>query len=141
MIHRDDIPFERVEEIERQVKQITGDENTRLIFPGDMPKKDMPQDVLDRIEEIERINEESINRGFCVDCFQAMPIYAPWEEKWKPDEGWTCLMGVDEEPAGWLCEMCVNEMSMDGEMEFDDDDDERWTVTDKDPDELEGDFE
>lgn len=137
MIHRDDVPYEKIEEMERCARMMTGDENAKILFLGDIPPKDLPQDVMDRLKEIEKINQESINRGFCVDCFQAMPIYEPWLESWKADEGWVCLMDHSEEPAGWLCEMCINEMTLDEE----DLEDERWTITDKDPEELEGDFE
>lgn len=137
MVHRDDVPFEEIEKMEKMIRDQTGDENARLFFPGDVPEKNIPPDMLAQIKEIEEINEESVQRGFCIDCLQAMPIYRAWDENWEPDDGWLCMFYPNEEPAGWMCPFCVKEMGGDDGEPIDEN--ERWTITDND--ELEGDFE
>lgn len=137
MIHRDDVPFEEIEKMERMVREQTGDENLKLRFSGDIPESELPEGLAEKIKMIEEINEESVQRGFCIDCLQAMPIYRAWDESWKPDDGWLCMFYPNGEPAGWMCHFCVNEMNGDDGETIDED--ERWTITDKN--ELEGDFE
>lgn len=136
MIHRDDVPFEEIEKMEREIREQSGNKDAKIFFAGDLPAGKERDEITAQIKEIEEINAESVQRGFCIDCLQAMPIYKAWDEEWEPDDGWVCMFYPNEEPAGWMCPFCVNEMTG-GDDEFDED--ERWTITDKD--ELEGDFE
>ena len=98
-IHRDDIPFEVVEQIERELKELYPDK--KLSFIGDTGD---PQQIAEA-EELHRQFVErgklSFKNGNCVDCGAIMPHYS--EER---EDDWAHLEDEDGIFMGWLCPTC-----------------------------------
>ena len=100
-IHRDDLPFEVVEQIEQALKEAHPDK--KLVFAGDTGDPD-------DIAEAERIHiqfaergRKSFQEGFCVDCGTTMPNYNN-----APAEGWAHLEDQEGVFMGWVCPSCHN---------------------------------
>ena len=98
-LHRDDIPFEVVEQIEHSLREAYPDK--KLVFAGDT---DDPETIArsERIHaKLAERGQESRRDGFCVDCWTAMPNYSN-----EPAEGWAHLEDQEGTFMGWLCPMC-----------------------------------
>lgn len=141
MLHRDDIPYKELELIEADLKKKYPD--AKIYFPGDMPDKDVPEEVKEAIRMQEAASDASVENGTCLDCDFEIEDYRPFDPEWDVPEDWVCYVDTYDKVTGWRCPGChlawVSEMSGDGD---DDEDDEdwpsgRWVVSD----ELEGDFE
>ena len=161
MLHRDDIPFEEIERIEAAIKREHPDGDFHLVFPGDMPPGEVPEEVRIAIAQMESKEDESVDLGCCLSCGELIEDYDIDEEGWEIPEGWRCMVDSSDRICGWRCPDC-HEKHVGNTTVFDEEtgspqsigfdsshDEERWTTTDLEPDTegwpgvdgLEGDFE
>lgn len=107
-LHRDDIPFQRAEEIEKQLKKQHPD--SKVIFAGDT---DIPYDVRVAIERAKMRMQETLILGSCLECEEIIDGYIDMMEKkeaFKLPDGWSMYTnGVDGEPSHLLCPKCSEE--------------------------------
>jgi hypothetical protein len=105
-IHRDDIPLEAMEKIERFVQeQFPG---MKVKCAGDHPGE-LPEELKEQIELIEKAFKHSMMHGLCIDCGAQMPGYdsIATDDNWEPVEGWRYFKLVSTgEPQGWQCPGC-----------------------------------
>ena len=155
MLHRDDIPFEDIEKIEAMLREHNPGVEFKLMFPGDQHPDKVPKEMREAIEAMEAAHEESMELGTCLLCGNAIEDYEPHNPNWEVPEYWRCVVDSTGRPCGWRCEECslgpdgmLTVFGQDDPEEGGVDENQRWTITEKRPDEdwtgqdaLEGDFE
>jgi hypothetical protein len=114
-IHRDDVPFEVVESIEKQLGK-------KVRFVGDLPPEQVPQHVRDLIAGVEAASRESFVKGVCIHCGAKVPDWppswildrAPMPEKWELPDGWRLFLNFRGEPGPFQCGSCEpNDLEVD----------------------------
>lgn len=99
-LHRDDVPYDHVEKIIQQLKE--AEPGMELVFAGDVPPDQLPEEVKLAIEYINTQYQTSREEGRCVDCGGQMPGW--------PDEVIDVEKRTFNLPAGWQTfEMSGNE--------------------------------
>jgi roadblock/LC7 domain-containing protein len=105
-VHRDDIPMEAMEEIEKFIQdKFPG---MKVICAGDTPGE-LPEELREQMQEIEAAFAHSMLHGLCIDCGAKMEGYEQITEKddWAPTAGWRYFTNVATgEPQGWQCPEC-----------------------------------
>lgn len=103
--HRDDLPFEVVEQIEAAFAKIAP--GFKVQFLGDHPGE-MPADLKEKLEGFEQRIHEAFVEGRCMDCGKKMPGEWPPadEDKWEVPEGWHYLTQPNGDPLGFSCDEC-----------------------------------
>jgi len=84
-LHRDDIPFEDMEEIEKALQE--QHPGFKIQCVGD--SSEVPEHIKKMMEELEERMKEAICNGQCFECGKQLPCEWP-----LPD-------GVEELPEGW----------------------------------------
>lgn len=133
MLHRDDVPFEQIEALEARLRE--SNPGARIVFLGDLPESEIPIDVLSNIKQRELKSEESVEYGTCLDCDASITEtqdYRPGVPGWNPPDGWRCYADHRGRPYGWRCEICHEVWKTAMEI----DENERWTITGKSPDDV-----
>lgn len=110
MLHRDDIDQDLIKILEDQVKQEFGDK-MKIVFPGDLPEDEMPEEVKQAMAEIDRRHEASLRHGMCFQCGLVMPGYPAKPEdvtaNWEPEEKWGYLIDIRTGAiTAWTCPTC-----------------------------------
>lgn len=131
MIHRDDVPYRDLEKMEAEIQK--KNPGAKLIFLGDIPESQIPDEIKQKLAEEERASEDSVDFGYCLDCdasIEELQDYDPTNPNWTPPPGWRCYAGYDGRVLGWRCDVCQEVWLVAHEI----DENERWTVTGKSPD-------
>jgi hypothetical protein len=103
-IHRDDIPFEVIEEIERTLKE--QHPGFKIICAGDTNDPELiakAEEQHNRLIEIARLSQKN---GTCVDCGAVMPDYPERCQTQELADGWAYLADPGKQFMGWLCPAC-----------------------------------
>lgn len=105
-VKSEDIPDDLRRKIEEQAKAMFPGMN--VVFAGDVPNSQLPPELLEAIQKIERAAEKSLLEGSCIDCGVLMPGYPEGDELpdgWKHAHGWHYFLhGADF--GGWQCPAC-----------------------------------
>ncbi len=106
--HRDDLPYEVVEEIEAKFAEMFP--GMKVVFAGDQPEESIPEAVRERIAELESKMSRSLATGTCCDCGKKMPGPMPVigvgaGQRWEAPEGWSMLL-TGEKPVAFTCDEC-----------------------------------
>lgn len=107
-IHRDDVPMDLSQEIERQFAE--SHPGMKVVFVGDLPGE-LPPEVAERVAAIERLHMESLFNGACLDCGAKMPNWPEtpegMDDTWQPAPGWRLFTDMrTKEPSAWQCPAC-----------------------------------
>lgn len=103
-LHRDDIDADTVAEIEKMFQELHP--GFKVQFAGDIPGA-TPPGYDEAVAQIERMGEDSLANGTCVDCGCQMPDYEPGRKGWKPAVGWGMFHDIKtNEPRAWQCKEC-----------------------------------
>ena len=114
LIHRDDLPMELFEKLSQELPGI------KVVCAGDVPPDQLPQGVLDALEELKFRHTRSLALGRCIDCDAQMPGYPPEGQEvpsdWEPVKGWSWFTesGTDIISC-WQCPACDAKEKADGE--------------------------
>lgn len=101
LIHRDDIPLEVLEELQKK-HQVAN-----VVCAGDAPGGRLPQEVRAYIEKVKADSVKSLSKCICFDCGAKITDYRPGDDGWMPPEGWVVFHNVvDDEPMFWQCPGC-----------------------------------
>lgn len=103
-INRDDVPMEAMEEIESFfAEKFPG---MKVVCAGDH-QGSLPPEVQAKIDAMEKMFQDSMINGTCVDCGEPMPDYDPLKEDWRPQKGWGYFKEMTTgDPMGWQCPEC-----------------------------------
>lgn len=112
LLHRDDLPFEVVEELEKQLAEKYPDR--KIVFAGDAPEGSLPPEFTGAVEKTMQRFAESVAGGLCIDCGAAMPNYPEMQtimddgfpEDWQPADGWYHFEDARGAIMGWQCPAC-----------------------------------
>lgn len=107
LIHRDDLPFEIVEELEEKFADLFPGMKVR--FAGDLPDGEVPQNVLDALAAINQKHDTSLVSGSCLDCGRTMPGFDLDEDEFDLPPGWRIFNGDNGEPCAFQCPECDTE--------------------------------
>lgn len=108
--HRDDFDMEVIEEMEKKVKEVHPD--AKIMFAGDCPEDQLPPQIVEAMEQLEKKTFHSMSEGRCMDCDKQMDVPPPWDddealEGWQHQEGWSVFHNNDM-PAFFVCPDCDN---------------------------------
>lgn len=105
-LHRDDIPYKDMEEIERLLKEQIGKEfpdadKMKVVCVGDIPEEEIPDEVKKGMAQLDAKAKEYLVKGKCFDCDKPIPIN--WNEFMESGENkplpkgwaWCKLIGGD----------------------------------------------
>lgn len=93
LIHRDDIPFEIVEELVKALQELHP--GMKIVFAGDMSPEDMTEEVTAVSESIIKRQLEHIAEGYCFDCGKICPRPWPPEGDGTLPEGWVIYTEIE----------------------------------------------
>jgi hypothetical protein len=99
-LHRDDLPYQIIEEFERQL-------GVKVVCPGDLPEEEIPEEVLQIKAMMDAQFEASVREGRCVECSFPIPDY---QNLTKTPKGWGRFMDLEGTIQGWHCPSCSREM-------------------------------
>jgi len=103
MLHRDDLPFEVVTEIEKSLGK-------NLVFPGDMDE--VPPHIVEKIRKNTERATQTFNAGECFRCGKKIEDVKPeelnveaitfnnWQEHWTSRQCLPGFRGLSEEYGG-----------------------------------------
>lgn len=101
LIHRDDIPMDLMEEIERMFP------GKMVVCAGDQPGGAVPLEVKEAIAATTKKFEESLREGLCVDCGAKMPGYPPHDwDTWTLPDDWQLFTNMRGGPQAFQCPRC-----------------------------------
>lgn len=111
MLHRDDVDLELIKLIENEARRQTGNDKLRVVFPGDLPESELPPDLRDTIEQVEKMHQKSVETGCCVQCGMVMPGYPTKPEDitddWAPADKWGYFIDIQTgDITAWSCPSC-----------------------------------
>ncbi len=101
--HRDDIPPEVIEEMERRFPGM------KIVCVGDRPVGSDPSEADEAIGKLEQDMARSLCEGVCLNCGKQMPGFPQCEEDWdawQPPKGWGWIEDSDGNPMHWECPEC-----------------------------------
>lgn len=107
-VHRDDVDPDLLEAIEGALP-----EGMRLVCVGDIPEGKVPPEIAAALHEVNKLHQDSLVNGSCIDCGQVMPNYLTAEDledgelpkNWKPAQGWRWFTH-GEDIVAWQCPEC-----------------------------------
>lgn len=104
LAHRDDVPMDVVEHLERQFAE--SHPGKKVMFAGDHEQA-IPPEVRAKIDEVARRTVESRENGTCFCCRKPWDGYDAWiADQKSPHPGWHLCWDVNGEPSHIMCDAC-----------------------------------
>jgi hypothetical protein len=100
LVHRDDVDISVLESMQE------AHPDQKIVCAGDIPKSQIPEEVIDGIKEMAHDIEVSMVGGVCVECGAAIENYDQKACFDSPPPGWSLYQIGDGSIGHWICNAC-----------------------------------